>query len=138
MAFKIQRKNRIKEDLELSNADGKTALVIHVDLNVDEIQNRAIKAYENLGKAQNELQEAPISEAAMEAYGKAVGDLFAVVFGEEDAAKIVEFYEGSYGEMLVDLLPFFSEYVMPAIHEASEDRVKKLRDAERATKRLFR
>ena len=138
MSYKIQRKNRIKEDLELSNADGKTALVIHVDVNVDEIQGRAIKAYERLGMAQNSLQDAPTSEKAMEDYGKAVGDLFAVIFGENDATKIVEFYEGEYTEMLVDLLPFFSDVIMPAIREASEDRVRKLREAERSTKRLFR
>ena len=112
--------------------------MIHVDLNVDEIQGRAIKAYERLGMAQNSLQDAPISEDAMEAYGKAVGDLFAVIFGENDATKIVEFYEGNYTEMLVDLLPFFSDVIMPAIREASEDRVRKLREAERSTKRLFR
>ena len=124
--YTITRKNRIKEQLQLCHADGTVALVVDVDLNVDEIAARVNKAYETLGMAQNALQKAPNSPQALEAYGNAVMSIFSVLFGDEDAAKLLEFYEGNYTEMLLDVFPFINNEILPKIREASADRKAQL------------
>ena len=127
--YQVTRKNRIKEQLQLCHADGTVALTAEVDLNVDVIASRVSKAYETLGMAQNALAEDPRNPAPMEAYGNAVIAVFNVIFGEEQTAAIVEFYEGNYTEMLLDLFPFINNEIMPKIAEASEARKAQLLEA---------
>ena len=127
--YQVTRKNRIKEQLQLCHADGTVALTAEVDLNVDVIASRVSKAYETLGMAQNALSEDPRNPATMEAYGNAVIAVFNVIFGEEQTAAIVEFYENNYTEMLLDLFPFINNEIMPKIAEASEARKAQLLEA---------
>ena len=127
--YQVTRKNRIKEQLQLCHADGTVALTAEVDLNVDVIASRVSKAYETLGMAQNALAEDPRNPATMEAYGNAVIAVFNVIFGEEQTAAIVEFYENNYTEMLLDLFPFINNEIMPKIAEASEARKAQLLEA---------
>lgn len=135
MAYTVTRKNRIKEELQLCHADGTVALSVNVDLNIDEIGARVSKAYETLGMAQNTLEKSPNSEAAMKAYGEAVIAVFNIIFGEEDAAKILSFYEGNYTEMLLDVFPFIDGEIIPKVREASEARKKQLLAAAKATRK---
>lgn len=130
--YTITRKNRIKEQLQLCHADGTVALTVDVDLNVDEISARVNKAYETLGQAQNTLQKSPNSPEALEAYGNAVLAVFNILFGEKDAAALLEFYEGNYTEMLLDVFPFINNEIMPKIREASADRKAQLLAATKA------
>lgn len=127
--YQVTRKNRIKEQLQLCHPDGTVALTADVDLNVDIIANRVSKAYEALGMAQNALTNDPRNPATMEAYGNAVIAVFNVIFGEEQTAAIVEFYENNWTEMLLDLFPFINNEIMPKIAEASEARKAQLLEA---------
>ena len=136
--YKITRKNRIKETLQLCHADGSVAHEIEVDLNVDEITGRVNKAREVLGMAQAALKKNPESEAAQEAFGNAVFALFDVIFGKENREKIADFYEGKYTEMLLDLFPFINDVVMPQIMEANADRMEQLLAAAKAAKQSNR
>ena len=124
--FQVTRRNRIKETVQLCNADGTVAQEINVDLNVDTIAARMNKAYEMLGMAQNQLQ-ADNNPVNVEAFGRAVIAVFEVVFGD-DCKKILDFYENSYGEMLLDLFPFINDEIMPKIREASEQRKNQLKE----------
>lgn len=124
--FQVTRKNRIKETVQLCNADGSVAEEINVDLNVDTIAARMNKAYEMLGIMQNQLQQ-DNNPANVEAFGKAVIAVFEVVFGDE-CEKLLKFYENSYGEMLLDLFPFINDEIMPKIREASEQRKNQLKE----------
>ena len=136
MAYKIQRKNRIKEELQLCHADGSVALSIDVDLNVDEMAGRLAKAQDTLAQAQNTARENPTSEEALEAYGNAIGSLFTVLFGEDNTVKILDFYEGNYSEMLLDIFPFINDVIMPAIRDASASRKDQLLAAAKMAKRM--
>lgn len=127
--YQVTRKNRIKEQLQLCHADGTVAMTADVDLNVDIIANRVSKAYEALGMAQNALANDPRNPATMEAYGNAVIAVFNVIFGEEQTAAIVAFYENNWTEMLLDLFPFINNEIMPKIAEASEARRTQLLEA---------
>lgn len=131
--YTIERKNRIREDLELR--DGEKTLQMSVDLNVDEMQGKAVKAYKEVAEAQETLRKAPDSEAAMEAYGKAAISLFTVIFGKAGAQKILDFYENHYTEMLLDIFPFINTVIIPKIAEASAARKAQLVEAARATKK---
>ena len=138
MAYQIIRKNRIIEDLELCRADGTVAETVHVDLNVDQIAGRLQKARKALAQAQDDLRSAPDDEKKVEALGNAVIALFDVIFGVSGREKIVNFYEGAYSEMLVDIFPFISDVIMPKINEASKARLEQLQAATRFNKRGWR
>lgn len=120
--YQITRSNRIKEDLQFCHADGSEALTIHVDLNVDQIANRVYKARDEVRAAQLAVKKNPENAESMEAFGKAVISLFAVIFGEDDTARLVSFYENSMGEMLLDVFPFINSEILPKIALASENR----------------
>ena len=118
----IRRQNRIKEELQFFYADGeKPALTVPVDINTDDMSAAAIRAWDTLGIATVELEKDQASDHAKEIYGEALIALFGVILGEEYAAKILEFYEGRDGEMLLDLAPFFTE-IMGKVKAAREAR----------------
>lgn len=123
--YQVKRQNRIKETVQLCHADGTVAEEINVDLNVDTIAARMNKAYEMLGMAQNQLQ-ADSSPVNAETFGKAVIAVFEVVFGEDGCKRILDFYENSYTEMLLDLFPFINDEIMPKIRAASAQRKNQL------------
>lgn len=133
--YQVTRKNRIKEQLQLCHADGTIALTADVDLNVDKIAARVNKAYEVLGMAQNALQDDPNNPETLAAYGNAVAAVFTVIFGEDNAKKIIAFYEDNYTEMLLDIFPIINCEIMPKIKEASAERRAQLVAAAKAVKR---
>ena len=138
MAYQIKRKSRIKERLELCDESGAVVLPIDVEINVDDIAGKISAAQQTLGMAQALINKEPTSAKAQEAFGAAVIALFAVIFGEDNAEKIIAFYDGRYTEMLLDVFPFISEAIMPKIKAASEERKQQLLDAARASKRNVR
>lgn len=133
--YQVTRKNRIKESVQLCHADGTVAETIEVDLNVDEIGNRANKAFEMLGMAQLELQKNSDSAALQEAYGNAVLAVFNVIFGKDGTSKLIAFYEGNYTEMLLDMFPFINNEVMPKIRLATAARKDQLIEAARLARK---
>jgi hypothetical protein len=124
--YQIQRKNRIKEQLQLCHANGDIACTLDVDINVDRMTAQISKAYDQLGKAQNELMKDRTSDKLIEEYGKAVVLVLTAIFGEDGCKKILDFYEDNYTECLLDILPFVSGEIMPKIREASKARKEQL------------
>lgn len=124
--YQIQRKNRIKEQLQLCHANGDIACTLDVDINVDRMTAQISKAYDQLGRAQNELMKDRTSDKLIEEYGKAVVLVLTAIFGEDGCKKILDFYEDNYTECLLDILPFVSGEIMPKIREASKARKEQL------------
>lgn len=135
MAYQIKRKSRIKERLELCDESGEVVLPIDVEINVDDIAVKLAAAQQTLGMAQALINKEPTSAKAQEAFGSAVIAMFSVIFGEDNAEKIIAFYDGRYTEMLLDVFPFINEAIMPKIKAASAERKQQLLDAARASKR---
>ena len=135
--YQVTRKSRIKETLQLCHANGDVAEEIEVDLNVDAISGRMNKAYEALGIAQVELEKNSESPISMDKFGQALIAVFNIVFGEEGTQRILNFYENSYTEMLLDIYPFIFGEVLPKINEASEERKRQLVEAAKATKKRW-
>ncbi len=132
MAYQITRKAKITETLELYRADGSLAETINVDLDIDLMGGRVNKARENMAIAQLELEK---DKRNVEAFGRAVLSLFNVIFGEDGTRRIVDFYDGKEGEMLLDMFPFINNVIMPQVEAASAARKQQLLDAAKASKR---
>ena len=125
--YRVQRKNKIIEQLQLVHANGDVACTIDVDINVDQIGAKINSAYELVGIAQSAVIKEPYSEEAALAFTQTVTALFTAIFGEDGCNKIIEFYgEGACTEMLVDLFPFINNEIIPKVREASAERKKQL------------
>lgn len=134
--YTIQRKNKhIREELELLSIDGTEKMHVTVNLDIDQIAARMAKSYEMMGMLQNELKKDPKNQKTMEAFGQAVIGIFKIIFGDEQAAEILKFYENDYTEMLVDLFPFINDQIMPQVKAASRQRREQLEAAANTSRR---
>lgn len=134
--YTIQRKNKhIREELELLSIDGTEKMHVTVNLDIDQIAARMAKSYEMMGMLQNELKKDPKNQKTMEAFGQAVIEIFKIIFGDEQAAEILKFYENDYTEMLVDLFPFINDQIMPQVKAASRQRREQLEAAANTSRR---
>jgi hypothetical protein len=116
--YQITR-NHIVEDLKVTDTGTGEELVLHVDLSVDQVMQRYIQAAEAFAKARNNANKG-LTEERVEKLGEAILNLFVVIFGQEQAQKLVDFYGESYTEMLADVVPFINEVVAPKINEAQQ------------------
>jgi hypothetical protein len=71
-----------------------------------------------------------VTKELVEFLGESVIYLFSVAFGEENAKKILDFYEGNYDEMLLKVYPFFKDVYLPALKNSAKE------DSREYTKRL--
>ena len=122
MAYVIERKERIQDEVVFRSGDKELHLT--VDMDIDSATKNYWKQYETLCIAREKLQKEPNSEEKQRAFGTAVMALVAFIFGEEQAAKLLEFYEQREGEMLTDVLPYLCDEVYPRLKKASEQRIK--------------
>ena len=114
--YQIKR-NHVVEDLQVED-NGKT-LDLHVDLNVDAILQRYTEAARALANVQKEMRKGS-TEERLAAFGAAIVDVFAVVFGKDQTEQLVAFYDGAYTEMLADVVPCINDGVAPKINEAQQ------------------
>lgn len=144
MAYKISRAQRIQETLELTDEVGKVQHTISVDLDIDRVAAEFNKRYNTVVRAEKaakavhftstdslvEMSEdaAAAANAAIEAFGEAVINLFELVFGEEGATILVQFFDGKHFEMCLQVIPFISEVVMPAMSATAKEQQSRLAD----------
>ena len=114
--YQITR-NHVVEDLELD--DNGKKLTLHVDLNVDTILRRYLKAAGELAQARQAASKGS-TEERIEALGVAILNLFSVIFGDDQAKQLIDFYDGAYTEMLADVTPFINDVVAPKVSEAQQ------------------
>lgn len=117
--YQIKR-NHIVEELQIED-EGKV-LNLSVDLNVDDVIGRYTAAGRALVDAEQKLKTADKGnmEELMLTLGEAVTTLFRVVFGDDQAAQIIDFYNGRHMEMLADIAPFINDVVAPRMAEGQE------------------
>ena len=125
--YQITR-NHVIEDLELD--DNGKKLTLHVDLNVDAMLSRYTQVAGELAKAQQEARKG-LTEERVEALGTAILNLFVVIFGEDQAKQLVDFYNGAYTEMLADVTPFITDVVTPKVNEAQQRIMSRYRSVKR-------
>lgn len=114
--YQITR-NHVVEDLELD--DNGKKLQLHVDLNVDTIMRRYLQVAGELAKAQQAVRKG-MTEEKVEALGVAILNVFSVIFGDDQAKQLIDFYDGAYTEMLADVAPFINDVIAPKVSEAQQ------------------
>lgn len=122
MAYSIQRKQRISEVLELRDETGAVIHTLKIELDIEKVAPRLYKAKKALAGMQAKYAQAP-SDEALEAYGKAVVELIAALFGAENAQTVIEFYNERYLEMLTDLFPFITEVIYPRFNDLEAKKI---------------
>lgn len=126
----VQQAKKIRDHITILPAeDGKEALEFDFELEPERIVGRTQKALAVLENTQNLVVKNPKSDEILTAYGNAVIGLFALIFGEENAASILEFYEDRYADMLADLLPVITDKIVPRLREASKAKADRLKAA---------
>ena len=127
MGWKIQRAKAITEVLELCDANGGTVAEIAVEADVDKIAAGYRKAEIAIVNAQTAAQNAG-NDAYMQ-LGAAITSLFQLIFGESGTDKIIEYFDGRYTEMLLQVMPFIREVVVPAVQKAAVNKRATIADA---------
>ena len=120
MAYQARRKKQFVEDFELVNEDGTVAHTLHVSLDADNMVGKINRKYAELTKTLAETTEikrqtesGEVDADCFERLGAAVVNLFEAVFGREDTATIVQFYDNRYIEMGREVTPFITQVVIP-------------------------
>lgn len=126
--YTINRKERITDELRL--VDGNKELIIPVEIDIDKAIANYWRLYEKLYLAQEVCRKDP-SDVNQEQFGNAFCVLLAFIFGEDWAAKILDFYDGRYSEALTDLYPYIGQVIYPQLKKASAERAKMLKNAKR-------
>ncbi len=130
--MKIQRTRNFTDVLELE--DGDKTLSIEVEINFDRVCRSYREAEVALAHAQKCASETPTDPETLETYGVAIAAVFAVLFGEENTMRILQFYEDDYVSMLGDIWPYITGVLLPAMQQARE---KKLQDMKAARKKRW-
>lgn len=116
--FELKRSQKISEEIKMGDE------VLTVSLDAGEIQGRFAKCYNAVIAAEQALKKVgdnvDATTECLDQYGRAVIALFQLVFGEENATKILAFYEGNYTEMVLEVYPFIKEIVVPKVTEAAK------------------
>lgn len=116
MAYQIKKTGKIVEDLELLNDNNEVDKVIHVDIDIDHIAKDFRKAQTALITAQKAVSDG--AENALETYGNAVIDVFNLIFGNDNTVDLLNYFDGKYTDMAIQIMPFVSDIITPAVEKA--------------------
>ena len=122
MAFKLKRFKKT-ESIELVNEEGVTEKVITVRLDKAGLAMNASKKFVEIQRLLAMAEKARGKENEEELVtelGQTVIDFFEIIFGKEDTKAILEFYEGNYIEMALEVMPFIQEKVLPTVRAIAQ------------------
>lgn len=135
MIYKTKRTAKITDTVELCSDDGKAVKSIEVKLDADMIGQELLKHWNTLSdltaklkKAQNAYDKSEFYRL-VEAYTSTIDVLFGMIFGEKNRIVIYEFFEGSYTEMVQQLVPYIFRRVLPAVRASVKEHKNDLRKA---------
>lgn len=134
--MKIKRTRPFLDTLELE--DGDKQLTIVVNIHFERSAPLIRKAQVALIEAEKAIQQDKKNPNNLEAYGNAVIALFAAVFGEQEAGKILQFYEGQYTDMLTDILPYILQVVIPSMQQYQKNKIDRMQQARKEIKKRAR
>lgn len=130
MGFTINQSKKFTDTIRVISADPTRAdLEFTYELEPEKMISSAQKGLAVLENVQNKLREHPDSDALAGMYGEAVISLFILFFGEENAKRIIEFYEERYADMLTDFIPAITDEIMPKLREASREKARRIKKA---------
>ena len=111
----IHKRDKVKEVFHITDNDGR-------ELTVESILAPG-EALPSWNRARNSIIRAQTAGTKdTEAMGRAIVDTFAVFFGEEGTAKILDFYEDNYFDMMEDVFPYIETFLLPKLETESAKR----------------
>ena len=118
--YELKRGARIKEEIKIGDD------VIVIDLDAEMIAVEYNKRYNDIIRAEQAVKKAQEAEGddkteIFNAYGVAVARLFGLIFGDDNAEKIINFYEHRFFEMTLEVFPFITDVVQPALSKALDE-----------------
>lgn len=142
MAYQVKRAESATEVLELVGKDGAVQKRLEIQLSAGTSVEQISAKYIELNHLQKHLPELESSEdkaAVYEQLGDAVIQVYAAAIGEDNTRELLEFFEGSYTEMIQQTLPFVRDVVIPKIRaNARSARNGSMQNYNRKQRRLLR
>ncbi len=122
--YEIKRRAFIREEMKIGDE------VLKIEVAPDAIVREYQTASVAVVKAQDAVKAAggnPGPEV-VETLGEAVVAFLGVTLGKENAEKLLTFFEGNYTEMLLQVMPFVLEVIVPQIEAGAADLRNAARD----------
>ncbi len=133
MAYQAKRAKEYVQEFELVEEDGTVAHSMKVSLTPGDVVEKLSRQYTDLIRAQKETAEIAagikdhmILREAYEKLGHAVIAIVNSVFGEEQTNIIIEFYNNRYNDIVLEVLPFITEVVIPDVRKISQEKRKEI------------
>lgn len=143
MAYQAKRKQHYTEILELVDEGGIVRHSVVVDLDPGVVAENLSRKHMELIRVKRELDaiDPKNPESLVQEYqklGDAVMGMIEAVFGTENAQVIFDFYGERYNEMLVEVMPFVNDVVVPEVRRlAKESKKDALQKYNRKQRRFF-
>lgn len=137
MAYIIKKSHYIKDTLQL--IDGDRMLEVPVEIDVSRMVFDFNRTYNEILGAQAEIKENPDpskNNKACERLGEAITSLYTLLFGQESAVEIIDFYQSDYIKMVEDISPYVYDVIVPEIKRYTEEKREQAKDNYLRSKRL--
>lgn len=121
----LKRSKKIFEEVKIGDE------ILTVNISADTALKEFNKNFNAVIAAENTLKQladgADVDiEQAADAYSQAVIGLLKLLFGGENTAKILTFYENNYVEMVNEVFPFVLDVILPKVKELMDEEKQKL------------
>ena len=120
--YTLRQNALFTDEIELQKNDG-TSEILKIKI---DICPELVKKYRELQVRFVNLQKCSNSNPGdlkiVEDIGKAVVDVFCLLFGDENAKKIIEFYSDDFQQTAYNLFPYIQNVLVPKFHEVARQR----------------
>lgn len=118
-----RREQPIIDELVLGDGPDAEVLKIHINPTFE-----LLKRYRQNQVTLMELSKSDLTkDENITLYGKTICETMALLLGDENAEKIIAFYENNYTEMLLEILPFLRNNLVPRMELALKSYKKKFK-----------
>ena len=131
MAYQIKRRNHYVEQLELVGEAGKVVHTLNIDLDPGVVAEDLSRKYLDLVNAREEIDQLKLEkpEELVEAYerlGNAAISMISAVVGKENTEVILKFYDGRYNDLILEVIPFIRDVVVPEVRRMAQEQKKEV------------
>ena len=122
--YTLRQNALFTDEIELQKNDG-TSEILKIKI---DICPELVKKYRELQVRFVDLQKCSNSNPGdlkiVEDIGKAVVDVFCLLFGDENAKKIIEFYSDDFQQIAYNLFQYIQNVLLPKFQEVASKRKK--------------
>lgn len=120
--YTLRQSALFSDEIELAKNNGASEFIT-INLN---ITPDLVKEYRKLQLQyidyQKKTAENPKDVVAIEKAGEVIVGILALLFGKENAEKIINFYSDDYIQMMVNLYPYIENTLVPRLNEIIRQR----------------